>query len=213
MKIVKFFIVSLFFAASLFGFEEGVDYKVLNKPLDVPKNSVVKVFSYACLHCYKFDKTVTSKIFKAVPEVEFIPFHLRTKGRLGESASSIFAAMIAIDEKNGVGLLEDNSKFKKAKFATYKATHDKSDDFDAGKDKARFFKSVLGAAGVSLAEYEEALKTDRAQEILSSWTAGYDVAAINGVPAYVIAGKYLVEVSKIGSIDNFSKLIKELVAK
>ena len=71
--------------------EEGTDYQVLEKPLNVPKDSVVKVFSYECVHCYKFDRSVTPKLFSELDGVKFIPYHLKTKGKLGETASKIFA--------------------------------------------------------------------------------------------------------------------------
>ena len=193
--------------------EEGKEYQILQKPLDVPKNSVVKVFSYECPHCYKFDKTVTPKLFSELDGVKFIPYHLKTKGKLGETASKIFAAMIALDEANDVSLLSDKSKFKKAKFAIYKATHDKDDDFNGGKDKARFIKEALGAAGVSDADYDKALASERAQEILKTWDDSYDVAKIQGVPAYVVGGKYLINVKAIGSVDAMAAAVKELLAK
>ena len=193
--------------------EEGKEYQILQKPLDVPKNSVVKVFSYECPHCYKFDKTVTPKLFSELDGVKFIPYHLKTKGKLGETASKIFAAMIVLDEASDVSLLSDKSKFKKAKFAIYKATHDKDDDFNDGKDKARFIKEALSAAGVSDSDYDKALASQRAQEILKTWDDSYDVAKIQGVPAYVVGGKYLINVKAIGSVDAMAAAVKELLAK
>ena len=193
--------------------EEGKEYQILQKPLDVPKNSVVKVFSYECPHCYKFDKTVTPKLFSELDGVKFIPYHLKTKGKLGETASKIFAAMIVLDEASDVSLLSDKSKFKKAKFAIYKATHDKNDDFNGGKDKARFIQTALSAAGVSDADYDKALASERAQEILKAWDDSYDVAKIQGVPAYVVGGKYLINVKAIGSVDAMATAVKELLAK
>ena len=193
--------------------EEGTDYQVLEKPLNVPKDSVVKVFSYECPHCYKFDKTVTPKLFSELDGVKFIPYHLKTKGKLGETASKIFAAMIALDEVSDVSLLSDKSKFKKAKFAIYKATHDKNDDFNDSKDKARFIQTALSAAGVSDADYDKALASERAQEILKAWNNSYDVAKIQGVPAYVVGGKYLINVKAIGSVDAMAAAVKELLAK
>ena len=193
--------------------EEGKEYQILQKPLDVPKNSVVKVFSYECPHCYKFDKTVTPKLFSELDGVKFIPYHLKTKGKLGETASKIFAAMIVLDEASDVSLLSDKSKFKKAKFAIYKATHDKGDDFNGGKDKARFIQTALSAAGVSDADYDKALASERAQEILKAWDDSYDVAKIQGVPAYVVGGKYLINVKAIGSVDAMAAAVKELLAK
>ena len=193
--------------------EEGKEYQILQKPLDVPKNSVVKVFSYECPHCYKFDKTVTPKLFSELDGVKFIPYHLKTKGKLGETASKIFAAMIALDEANDVSLLSDKSKFKKAKFAVYNAVHDKNDDFNGGKDKARFIKTAISAAGVSEADYDKALASERAQEILKTWDESYDVAKVQGVPAYVVSGKYLLNAQALGSIDAMAAAVKELSAR
>ena len=193
--------------------EEGTDYQALEKPLNVPKDSVVKVFSYECPHCYKFDKTVTPKLFSELDGVKFIPYHLKTKGKLGETASKIFAAMIALDEANDVSLLSDKSKFKKAKFAVYNAIHDKNDDFNGGKDKARFIKTAISAAGVSEADYDKALASRRAQEILKTWDESYDVAKVQGVPAYVVSGKYLLNAQALGSIDAMAAAIKELSAR
>ena len=153
MKLIKMLILSAFFALNLSALTEGVEYQTLAKPLNVPKNSVVKVFSYDCPHCYKFDRTITRKLMSKLDGVKFIPYHLSTKGKLGETTSKIFAALISIDEANGTDLLSDESKFKQAKFAIYKARHDEKDDFNDGKDKQRFIDLALNAAHVSKDEY------------------------------------------------------------
>ena len=213
MKLIKMLILSAFFALNLSALTEGVEYQTLAKPLNVPKNSVVKVFSYDCPHCYKFDRTITRKLMSKLDGVKFIPYHLSTKGKLGETTSKIFAALISIDEANGTDLLSDESKFKQAKFAIYKATHDKGDDFNGGKDKARFIKEALSAAGVSDADYDKALASVRAQEILKSWDDSYDVAVLQGVPAFVVGGKYLLNVQALGSVGAMTEAIKELLVK
>ena len=213
MKFIKMLILSAFFALNLSALTEGVEYQTLAKPLNVPKNSVVKVFSYDCPHCYKFDRTITRKLMAKLDGVKFIPYHLSTKGKLGETTSKIFAALISIDEANGTNLLSDESKFKQAKFAIYKARHDEKDDFNDGKDKQRFIDLALNAAHVSKDEYERALSSDRAKELLNEWFASYDVASISGVPAFVVSGKYLINLSAASSIDEMAKTIKELLDK
>ncbi|MGP1359789.1 thiol:disulfide interchange protein DsbA/DsbL [Campylobacter sp.] len=213
MKFIKMLILSTFFALNLSALTEGVEYQTLAKPLDVPKNSVVKVFSYDCTHCYKFDRSITKKLMAKLDGVKFIPYHLSTKGKLGESASKIFAALISIDEANGTDLLSDESKFKQAKFAIYKARHDKNDDFNNGKDKEKFLNLALEAAHVSKADYEKALNSDRAKELLDTWFASYDVASISGVPAFVVSGKYLINLNTASSIDEMAKTIQELLDK
>ena len=212
-KFIRILAAVCLLGSSANALEEGTDYQALEKPLNVPKDSVVKVFSYECVHCYKFDRSVTPKLFSELDGVKFIPYHLKTKGKLGETASKVFAAMIVLDEASDVSLLSDKSKFKKAKFAIYKATHDKDDDFNGGKDKARFIQTALSAAGVSDADYDKALASERAQEILKAWDDSYDVAKIQGVPAYVVGGKYLINVKAIGSVDAMAAAVKELLAK
>ena len=213
MKLIKMLILSAFFALNLSALTEGVEYQTLAKPLNVPKNSVVKVFSCDCPHCYKFDRTITRKLMSKLDGVKFIPYHLSTKGKLGETTSKIFAALISIDEANGTDLLSDESKFKQAKFAIYKARHDEKDDFNDGKDKQRFIDLALNAAHVSKDEYEKALSSDRAKELLNEWFASYDVASISGVPAFVVSGKYLINLNAASSIDEMAKTIKELLDK
>ena len=213
MKLIKMLILSAFFALNLSALTEGVEYQTLAKPLNVPKNSVVKVFSFDCPHCYKFDRTITRKLMAKLDRVKFIPYHLSTKGKLGETTSKIFAALISIDEVNGTDLLSDESKFKQAKFAIYKARHDEKDDFNDGKDKQRFIDLALNAAHVSKDEYERSLSSDRSKELLNEWFASYDVASISGVPAFVVSGKYLINLSAASSIDEMAKTIKELLDK
>lgn len=45
---------------------------------------------------------------------------------------------------------------------------------------------------MSRADFEAALKDPAVQETLEKWKAAYDVAKIQGVPAYVVNGKYLI---------------------
>ena len=64
-------------------FKEGTDYVRLSKPLPSRKNNVIKIFSYDCPFCFRYDIGVDPK---AVPMIEkagmtFEPRHLETKGK------------------------------------------------------------------------------------------------------------------------------------
>jgi len=150
-----FLAVVMFGALSASAFTEGEDYVKLQKPLPVEQNTLVKVFSYACPFCYKYDKTVTPKVIEKVAGLKYVPFHLKTKGEYGEAASKIFAVLAVMDEEKGVSLLDENSLFKKAKFAYYKAYHDQKQRWSDGKDEAAFLKTGLDAAGISEADYQK----------------------------------------------------------
>ena len=191
------------FAAS--AFTEGTDYMVLEKPIPNADKTLIKVFSYACPFCYKYDKVADL--------VAFTPFHLETKGEYGKQASEVFAVMIAKDQAAGISLFDAKSQFKKAKFAYYTAYHDKKERWSDGKDPASFIKTGLDAAGMSQADFEVALKEPVVQETLEKWKAAYDVAKIQGVPAYVVNGKYLIYTKSIKSIDSMAELVRELATK
>lgn len=61
-------------------FTEGTDYMVLEKPIPNADKTLIKVFSYACPFCYKYDKAVTGPVSEKVKDiVAFTPFHLETK--------------------------------------------------------------------------------------------------------------------------------------
>ncbi|WP_169764750.1 thiol:disulfide interchange protein DsbA/DsbL [Campylobacter mucosalis] len=207
--------VAVFGALSAGAFSEGVDYMKLEKPIPNVDKTLIKVFSYDCPFCYKYDKSVTPVVVsKVASEAKFRPFHLKTKGKYGELASELFAVLIIKDETNGVSsLFDDNSLFKKAKMAYYKAYHDKKERWSDGKDPEAFLKVGLDATGLSKTDFETSLKDEKVQSLLKEWDVSYDVAKIQGVPAFVVNGKYLIYTAKITSIDAMEQLIKELLTK
>lgn len=65
---------------------------------------------------------------------------------------------------------------------------------------------------MSQADFEAALKEPAVQETLEKWKASYDVAKIQGVPAYVVNGKYLIYTKSINHRRD-GDLIRELASK
>nr|WP_033916679.1 thiol:disulfide interchange protein DsbA/DsbL [Campylobacter sputorum] len=198
---------------------EGTDYVKLEKPIANAEGTVIKVFSYDCPFCYKYDKAVTKPVMKKVPEMKFVPYHLATKGQFGKYGSEILAVMIAKDQAAGIDLLDDNSNFKKVKFALYKAYHDKKEKWgnDASKPEnvEAFYKTALEPVGMTKADVDGAVKDQKVQDILNKWgmdqsSDSYMVAKIQGVPAFVVDGKYLIYTKSIKGIDQMANTIKEL---
>ncbi|MFT7004123.1 MAG: hypothetical protein ACJAWW_001476, partial [Sulfurimonas sp.] len=96
----KLIVALLISAATLFGadFKEGVNYKTLDAPLvGVEKGTVVKVFSFTCPFCYKYDRAVTEKVIKSIPNINFEVWHLKTKGEFGQQGSNLIAVAHARD--------------------------------------------------------------------------------------------------------------------
>ncbi len=200
---------------------EGTDYQVLPKVIPNAEGTVIKVFSYDCPFCYKYDKAVTKPVMQKVPEMKFVPYHLATKGKFGVYGSELLATMIVLDETAGVDLLSDDSKFKKAKMAFYNAYHDKKErwgnDASVQANVDAYLKVGLDAVGMSMDDYNKAKADPKVAELTSKWGLdqqgdAYMVAKIQGVPAFVVNGKYLILTKSIKGIDDMANKIKELNA-
>lgn len=202
--------VAFSFPALADDFKEGTDYVRLSKPLPSRKNNVIKIFSYDCPFCFRYDIGVDPK---AVPMIEkagltFEPRHLETKGKYGRTASEFFAMCILKDEKAGRSIEAKDSLFKKAKDAVYFAYHRKGERWTKGE--GAFIDTLCGATGISAAEFDKERKTAAVQNLANSWKSVYDVAKIQGIPAYVVNGKWLIMTKNIRSIDGFVALIQKL---
>jgi len=212
-SLAKGLALSLLVATASFGFTEGTDYVKLEKPIANADKTLIKVFSYDCPFCYKYEKAVTPVIVPKLPEgVTFRPFHLKTKGKYGETASQLLATLLIKDQDNGIkSVFDEHSQFKKAKMAYYNAYHDKKERWDAGADA--FLETGLKASGLSKAEFDTAKEDPRVKALLAEWDQSYEVAKIQGVPAFVVNGKYLIKTASITSPDSMVELIKELLTK
>lgn len=198
---------------------EGTDYVKLEKPIANAEGTVIKVFSYDCPFCYKYDKGVTKPVMQKVPEMKFVPYHLATKGKFGKYASEILAVMIVKDQAANTNLLDDKSNFKKAKFNLYKAYHDKKerwgDDASNTANVDAFYKTALDGLNMTKADVDAAVKDQKAQDLLAKWGLdntgdAYMVAKIQGVPAFVVDGKYLIYTKSVKGIDQMAETVKEL---
>ncbi len=200
---------------SAFAFAEGTDFIKLEKPLPGGEGKLVKIWSYDCPFCFKYDAGVDPKMVPLMEKatgLKFDMFHLETKGKYGRAGSELFAYCLVKDKAAGITNLEDaNSAFKKAKDAIYKAYHKKGERWAAGEDV--FLKTGLDAAGISADEFAKNRKNADVQALADAWKPSYDAAKIQGIPAYVVNGKYLIMTKSIRSIDGMVSLIGELAKK
>ncbi len=207
---------ALAFAATIampaFAATAGQDYQVLEKPLPGGEGKIVKIWSYDCPFCFKYDAGVDPKVMPGAEQATGLHFemmHLETKGKFGRAASEFLAYCQLEDQKAGVTSVEDaKSLYKKAKDAWYQAYHKKGERWAAGEEA--FLKTALDATGITADAFAAARKSAEVQQLADSWKPSYDVAKIQGVPAYVVNGKYLVMTKSIRSVKGFTELLTEL---
>lgn len=184
---------------------EGVDYVVLNNPIPNAENSVIEVYSYACPFCYKYAKILPQILDKLPSDVDFRPYHLEQKGDYGRLASEIFAVLLVKDRRDGVGALEEKSLFHRVQGAYFEEYHVKKNRWSDGGDAQGFLETGLKTAGISESEFQAALEDREVQELLKSWAEGYDIAMVQGIPAFVVNGKYLIKISELKSLDDLGE--------
>ena len=192
----------------------GTDYVVLDTPLSNAQGTLIKVFSYDCPFCFKYDVGVDPKVMPRIEKevgLKFKPMHLETKGKYGRQASVFLAMCMLRDEKAGVSIEDKNSLFKKAKDAVYQAYHKKQERWTSGE--AAFLKTMTDATGLTVEDYEKAKADPAVTALAETWKETYPVAKIQGIPAYVVNGKYLIMTKSIRNFDGMVALVKELAAK
>lgn len=192
---------------------EGIDYFVLKTPIPNAENSVIEVYSYACPFCFKYSKILPQIIEKLPDGVEFRPYHLEQKGDYGKVANKLFAVLLVKDKHAGIGASDKNSSFHKAENAYFEEYHINKNRWKDGKDPQGFLETGLKAAGISESDYLQALEDPEVKKLLKAWEASYDIAIIQGVPAFVVNGKYLIKISELKSLDDLGEKITELLAR
>ena len=193
-------------------FRAGEHYFILDKPLSVSKDTLVAISSYACPFCYNYHANVMPSIMDKI-SVRYEPFHMHAMGEYGVSASKILAVAKALDDKTSVAPNSPNSKYKKILEAYFDAYHNKKERWANGADEAKFLQMGFEAGEITAEIYENELKSEAVDKILTLWDEGYEIAKTSGVPAFVVGSKYLINIEKIGSAEEFADLINFLSNK
>lgn len=206
--------LALSIAQPAVAFTEGTDFVQLEQPIPNAENTLIKIWSYDCPFCFKYDVGVDPKVLPRVSSelgLQYIPMHLETKGKFGRTASEFLAVCQLKDEAAGVKSTDKASLYKKAKDAWYTAYHKKGERWTEGE--AAFVKTASDATGISPADFEAARKDPKVVALVESWKVGYPIAKIQGIPAYVVNGRYLLMTRAIRNFDGMVSLIKTLKEK
>lgn len=101
--------------------------------------------------------------------------------------------------------------FRKAQDALYFAYNRGGERWTAGE--SAFIATLTEATGIPAAEFASARKTAAVLSLADSWKPVHDIAKIQGIPGYVVNGRYLILIRNAGSVDRFVNLISYLAGK
>ena len=159
-------------------FAEGVDYTILQKPIptDNPAQvEVVEFFWYGCPHCYEFEPSVARWVKELPKDVEFkrIPAPLNRNWEIGARVYYTLESLDLLEKLHG---------------PLFDAIH--RDRLRITNERALL--QWLEGKGVDTKKFSAAYRSFTVESKLKRAHQLSQAAALEGVPALLVNGKYLV---------------------
>lgn len=190
--------------------KEGNDYILLDKPLNVPKNSIIEVFNVGCPHCANIQK-VLPKLFALLPDdVHFIPYHIITGAPFSMQASQVLAVSLILDKAQNLSPKDPKSHFNRSLESYFEANFYRPKRFNNAQ---AFIAHGLKAAGISQETFDTTLKDSNTQALLKMWQTIAQETKIQGVPSFIINGKYLLLTQGLKGEEDFIYKINYLLGE
>ena len=108
--------------------------------------------------------------------------------------------ILALDNTQKISINDSKSHFKRAVEAYFDANFKSRQRF---KDAKSFVAYGLNAAGIAQNDFDNALKDKATQAILKQWNEAAQHARIQGVPSFIINGKYLILAQNLKNQEDF----------
>lgn len=187
------------FAEEAAKFDEGVDYQLIKpaQPTDDPNRvEVVEIFWYGCPHCYHFEPALEPWVTSIPKDVNFYRLPAVFNDEWEVHARAYFTADI-LDVLN------------KSHTALFHAMHAEKEVINTVEKLAAFYVQYGVDEELFKKTYNSFVvntKVARAKDMVQRY-------GVEGVPAMVVEGKYLITGSMAKSYQNMLKIIDFLVEK
>ncbi|CUU71104.1 disulfide isomerase [Campylobacter hyointestinalis] len=219
LKFKKLIVVSLLtLSTTLSAITEGVEYTKLkgNEIIQGADDKIIELFSYACIHCYNHFKIGTLKfVSEFLPEFKYEEWQVKQMGEFGYQIAEVLAYAKMIDEKNFINnSLNEKSAYHQVMKAYFEGYFKHRQRW--GTPKA-FYEVGVNAIkeatkkDVSVQDILDYASSEKGKNFVKRFDEGLDIAKISGTPAFIVKGKYLVNLEKVNSQEELVEIIKALV--
>lgn len=195
-------IVALTFAfnATAAEYSAGNGYTLLNQPVAVVADGKIHVeeaFWYGCPHCYELEGSVSqwSKTLAKDVELSGVPAQF---GRPWVSHAQLYYTADIL------GILE------KVHAPIFNAIHRGNQRLVTKSDQRDF---LMEAAGITAEEFDKAYDSFTVRSRMKQANQRIQAFGINGVPAMIVQGKYVVDASSANGQRNILKVVDFLIEK
>lgn len=196
---VLFIIVSALLTAQVSAqirFVEGEHYKVINSQATA-KPEVKEFFSFWCPHCFNFEPLVVQMKEKLDPSVNFDKVHVNFMGFAGtDLQDDVTKAMM-------IGRVMKKSEQVNAAIFNY--IHRQRGKITSSDD----VRSLLSVNGIDPAEYDKMNKSFAVNSMLKKNNKAINEYRrfVNGVPNFIVNGKYQAQFTRDMTPDDMVDLI------
>lgn len=181
------------------GFQEGIHYRTLPKPVitsNPEKVEVLELFWYGCPHCDQLDPAIKAWVGGLSDDVNFVQMPV-VFGRSWDMHARIFWVA------KSLGILDDMHE------SLFNAIHREGQRLQRVDDVVEFFVR-FGADPEVIRRELGGFSTESQLRLTDSRVRTY---GIKGVPAIVVNGQYVTDVSQAGGEDKLFKLLNILIEK
>ena len=180
------------------GFDEGIDYRVVEQPARAEQGDdveVLELFWYGCPHCYHLEPNIERWLATKPAEATFRRMPAAASPRWVPHAKAYYAAEM-------LGQLD---KFHEPMF---KALHDER-------------RKILTDDQIIAFAVEQGIDEDAFRKAYNSFPVDMQVRKsgdlvrrynIDGVPAIVVNGKYVTSATQTGSTERMFQVVNQLIA-
>jgi len=199
MKLIKKLILATLLTSQFVvaNYDEGIEYIKLDKPVPTitgDKVEVRELFWYGCPHCYNLEPLLNNWLKNKSDKSKFI------------RQPAIFSQRWAVDAAYYY-TLDKLNLLEKLHGPLFSAIHEKNKNFNSKKS----FINWVAGFGIDKEKIEKTLNSFGVRIAVNKSAVNTRKYKINGVPAMVVAGKYITDASHAGSHKDMLKVVDYLI--
>lgn len=207
-KKLKTITFALILSSNLFALSEGVEYNVLENPISNSNNTLTEVWSYQCSHCYLHHNYNTLGLMKEkLPNLDIKMLMVKEWGQFGKEMANLLNYAKYQDEKNKISIVDKNSLYDKITSMYFMDLFKNKTNWNSPDE---FYKSGLELLGISKKKLENFLESPEGKYLASANDEATNIANTYGTPAFVVNGKYVINLSYAKSPQDLINIIEEL---